>query len=185
MVLVLDTKTMAAVRGSSASRTAVYLAFTPSTTTRTTILMEVVVAEGATEVKTVAAAEDATATVGPPVVWLQTAQKDEEKKSGECRVWHGTHCVEELDETYVRSDHTKEALLASAGGYAGGKLLQLPEPQTQQEPASKEFYRCPYNSYTECQTNLTRVSGTGCHSCGKSMTTKMKLVDSSSGLVVS
>ncbi|KAK3163919.1 hypothetical protein QOZ80_1AG0010160 [Eleusine coracana subsp. coracana] len=67
--------------------------------------------------------------------------------------------VEELDETYVRSDHTKEALLASAGGYAGGKLLQLPEPQTQQEPASKEFYRCPYNSYTECQTNLTRRAG--------------------------
>ncbi|GJN37443.1 hypothetical protein PR202_gb26399 [Eleusine coracana subsp. coracana] len=86
--------------------------------------------------------------------------------------------VEELDETYVHSDQAKSALLAPVGGYAGGKLLQLPEPQ---EPASLELYRCPSNSYIECLTNLTKVSGKRCQRCTNSMTTKMKLVDSSSG----
>ncbi|GJN05761.1 hypothetical protein PR202_ga23425 [Eleusine coracana subsp. coracana] len=89
--------------------------------------------------------------------------------------------VEELDETYVHSDQAKNALLAPVGGYAGGKLLQLPEPQ---EPASLELYRCSYDDVddsTECLTNLSKVIGTRCQGCGSSMTTKMKLVDSSSG----
>jgi hypothetical protein len=53
--------------------------------------------------------------------------------------------VEDLDETYVRSGNAKGALLAPAGGYAGGKLLQLPEPDPDpdpQESASKDFYCC-------------------------------------------
>ena len=91
MVLVLDTKTMAAVGGSSASRTAVDPASTPSARTSTTILVEVVVAEGVSEVKTIAPAKDVAATLGPPAARLKTVQKDEEEKSGECQVWHGTH----------------------------------------------------------------------------------------------
>jgi hypothetical protein len=86
--------------------------------------------------------------------------------------------VEDLDETYVRSGNSKGTLLAPAGGYAGGKLLQLPEPD---EPGPQEFYRCSYTSYTQCQTNLSKVSGTRCLGCNHLMTTVMKLVDSSSG----
>ncbi|TVU21877.1 hypothetical protein EJB05_31548 [Eragrostis curvula] len=88
--------------------------------------------------------------------------------------------VEELDVTYVRSDHAKDALLAPVGGYDGGKLLQLPAPG---QSVTKEFYRCNYNSYTECQTHLCKVSGTRCRSvhCSGTMTIKMTLVDPSSG----
>ncbi|CAL4951670.1 unnamed protein product [Urochloa decumbens] len=88
--------------------------------------------------------------------------------------------VEKLDETYVRSDDAKDALLAPAGGYNGGKLLQLPEP----EPAPTEFYRCTNaSSYTECQNLLSEVYGDRCtrKNCNGKMTTVMKLVDSSGG----
>jgi hypothetical protein len=83
--------------------------------------------------------------------------------------------VEELDDTFVRSADTKDALLAPAGGYDGGKLLRLPEPE---EQPCTEFYRCCYNSYTECQTYMSKVSGTRCQhgSCGGTMTRKMILV---------
>ncbi|CAO2185716.1 unnamed protein product [Urochloa humidicola] len=82
--------------------------------------------------------------------------------------------VEKLDETYVRSTDVKDALLAPAGGYDGGKLLQLPEPE---EPCA-EFYRCCYNSYTQCQTYMSKVNGTRCQhgSCSGKMTTKMILI---------
>jgi len=90
--------------------------------------------------------------------------------------------VEKLDETYVRSADAKGALLAPAGGYDGGKLLQLPEAA---QPT--EFYRCSAyfvgcsRYYTECATNLSKVSGTRClnESCSGTMTTKMIIVDSS------
>ncbi|WVZ72335.1 hypothetical protein U9M48_020811 [Paspalum notatum var. saurae] len=85
--------------------------------------------------------------------------------------------VEKLDETYVRSADAKGALLAPAGGFDGGKLLQLPEP----EPPA-EFYRCCYDSYTQCQTYMSNVSGTRCqfNNCGGKMTRKMILVVDSS-----
>ncbi|GJN05789.1 hypothetical protein PR202_ga23453 [Eleusine coracana subsp. coracana] len=51
----------------------------------TTILVEVVVAEGAKKVKIVAVVEDAAATVGPPTVRFKAAQMDKKKKSSECR----------------------------------------------------------------------------------------------------
>ncbi|CAO2208952.1 unnamed protein product [Urochloa humidicola] len=87
--------------------------------------------------------------------------------------------VEKLDETYVRSDDAKDALLAPAGGYSGGKLLQLPEP----DPAPTEFYRCSNGSYTECQSLLSKVFGDRCtrKNCNGKMTTVMKLGDSSGG----
>jgi hypothetical protein len=103
--------------------------------------------------------------------------------------------VEDLDETYVRSGNAKGALLAPAGGYAGGKLLQLPEPDPDpdpQESASKDFYCCRSNSYTQCyccqgyisysqcHTNLSKVRGTRCQGCNHQMTTVKILVDSSS-----
>jgi hypothetical protein len=83
--------------------------------------------------------------------------------------------VEKLDETYVRSADAKDALLAPAGGYDGGKLLQLPEPE---EPCT-EFYRCCNNNYNECYKYLSKVSGTRCKngSCIGKMTTKLILVD--------
>jgi hypothetical protein len=87
--------------------------------------------------------------------------------------------VEKLDETYVRSADAKGALLAPAGGYEGGKLLQLPEAAQ-----STEFYRCTGNNYTECVKYLSKVSGTRClnNSCSRTMTTKMILaLDSSRG----
>ncbi|KAG0536506.1 hypothetical protein BDA96_03G069500 [Sorghum bicolor] len=84
--------------------------------------------------------------------------------------------VEKLDETYVRSADAKGALLAPAGGYDGGKLLQLPEAA---QPT--EFYRCTTRSYNECATNLSKVSGTRClsNSCSGTMSLKMIIVDSS------
>jgi len=88
--------------------------------------------------------------------------------------------VEELDETYVRSDYAKDALLAPAGGCSGGKLLRLPETE---EPAPTQFYRCNKNSYTECQNMVSEAYGTSCqHSswCGGKMTTAIKIVASSS-----
>ncbi|EES00299.1 uncharacterized protein LOC8059130 [Sorghum bicolor] len=87
--------------------------------------------------------------------------------------------VEELDETYVRSDYAKDALLAPAGGCSGGKLLRLPEPE---QPAPTQFYRCNYNSYTECITMMSEVYNTPCQhrSCSGKMTTEMKIVTSSS-----
>ncbi|OEL12733.1 hypothetical protein BAE44_0026248, partial [Dichanthelium oligosanthes] len=47
--------------------------------------------------------------------------------------------VEKLDETYVLSAYAKDALLAPAGGYDGGKLLQLPEPEKASAIAGKGF----------------------------------------------
>ncbi|KAJ1282550.1 hypothetical protein BS78_03G060800 [Paspalum vaginatum] len=88
--------------------------------------------------------------------------------------------VEKLDETYVRSADARGALLAPAGGFDGGKLLQLPESS---EP-SVEFYRCYYSNYSHCQTYMSKVSGTRCqnNSCSDKMTTKMiQVVDSSLG----
>jgi hypothetical protein len=86
--------------------------------------------------------------------------------------------VEKLDETYVRSADAKGVLLAPAGGYEGGKLLQLPEAAQ-----SRKFYRCNQyfagcsGYYTECATNLIKVSGTRClkNKCSG----KMIVVDSS------
>ena len=82
--------------------------------------------------------------------------------------------VETLDETYVRSGDARAALLEPAGGYDGGKLLQLPEAVE----SSTEFYRCCYNNYTECWTHMSKVSGTRCKhsSCSGKMTTKMIVV---------
>jgi len=82
--------------------------------------------------------------------------------------------VETPDETYVRSGDARAALLAPAGGYDGGKLLQLPEAVE----SSTEFYRCCYNNYTECWTHMSKVSGTRCKhsSCSGKMTTKMIVV---------
>ena len=80
--------------------------------------------------------------------------------------------VEELDETYVRSDYAKDALLEPAGGYSGlGKLLRLPEP------APAEFYRCSNGRYNECLTILTEVYGAPCQqkSCSGKTTVVMKL----------
>jgi hypothetical protein len=88
--------------------------------------------------------------------------------------------VEELDETYVRSDYAKDALLAPAGGCSGGKLLRLPQPE---EPAPTQFYRCTTNNYPECQTMVTDEYGTPCqHRCchGK-MTMEIKIVALSTG----
>jgi hypothetical protein len=89
--------------------------------------------------------------------------------------------VEKLDETYVRSADAKDALLAPAGGYDGGKLLQLPLPEPE-EPCT-EFYRCCNDNYTECLTYMSKVSGTRCQSryCSSMMTTKLILVDVDSG----
>ncbi|KAL6847950.1 hypothetical protein ACP4OV_022078 [Aristida adscensionis] len=44
--------------------------------------------------------------------------------------------VENLDDAYLPSADAKAALLSPAGGFDGGKLLQLPEPE---EPVSKQF----------------------------------------------
>ncbi|KAL6847952.1 hypothetical protein ACP4OV_022080 [Aristida adscensionis] len=88
--------------------------------------------------------------------------------------------VEKLDDTYVRSAGVKGVLLEPAGGFDGGKLLQLPEPE---EPVSKQFYRCSGNSYTECQTHLTELCGKRCQNrngcCNGKMTLAMRIVDSS------
>jgi hypothetical protein len=62
--------------------------------------------------------------------------------------------VEKLDETCVRSADAKGALLAPAGGYEGGKLLQLPEAAQ-----FAGYYRCNQyytgrTYYTECVVRI-------------------------------
>ncbi|CAL4958292.1 unnamed protein product [Urochloa decumbens] len=89
--------------------------------------------------------------------------------------------VEKLDDTYIRSADAKAALLAPAGGYDGGKLLQLPEAVE----SSTEFYKCCYINYNHCQTYMSKVKGTRCQysGCSGTMTTKMNLVSVDSSRV--
>ena len=53
--------------------------------------------------------------------------------------------VERLDAAYVRSADARAALLAPAGGYESGRLLQL-------QPAAVEVYQCGKGGTGDCYT---------------------------------
>ncbi|BAS70467.1 Os01g0154100 [Oryza sativa Japonica Group] len=86
--------------------------------------------------------------------------------------------VEDLDATYVRSADARNVLLAPAGGFDTGKLLQLPETAA---PLATKLYRCSSCDYNECYDYVSTVSGLRCQiaRCPGKMTVAMKLVVSS------
>ncbi|KAG8046056.1 hypothetical protein GUJ93_ZPchr0008g11962 [Zizania palustris] len=88
--------------------------------------------------------------------------------------------VEKLDATYVRSADARNVLLAPAGGFVSGKLLQLPEPAA---PVTKEVYRCASYSYTQCYNQVSTVKNLPCQvkNCSGKMTAPVVVVVPSTG----
>lgn len=88
--------------------------------------------------------------------------------------------VEKLEDTYIGREDAKKDLLTPASGCQSGKLLQLEAAP----PEVPEFFRCSRHSYQNCTTNISRVSGTICQSCGNGMTLKLvEVVDQAAGSV--
>ncbi|RLN30982.1 hypothetical protein C2845_PM05G32110 [Panicum miliaceum] len=75
--------------------------------------------------------------------------------------------VERLDAAYVRSADARAELLAPAGGYESGKLLQL---QATAAPAAVEVYT------GDCYSYVAAVRGTSCRRCRSAMNVPIELV---------
>ncbi|RLN12301.1 hypothetical protein C2845_PM09G22510 [Panicum miliaceum] len=86
--------------------------------------------------------------------------------------------VEQLDAAYVRSADARAALLAPAGGYESGRLLQL---QAVAAPAAVEVYQCSKGSTGDCYSYVAAVRGTPCRRCRSAMNVPIELIGCSGG----
>uniref|UniRef100_A0A0D9UWW8 DUF674 domain-containing protein n=1 Tax=Leersia perrieri TaxID=77586 RepID=A0A0D9UWW8_9ORYZ len=82
--------------------------------------------------------------------------------------------VEDLDATYVRSADAKNVLLAPAGGFDSGKLLQLPETAAK---LGTQVYRCSSSRFSDCYNYVSTVNGLPCQlQCNGKMTSPVEVV---------
>ena len=82
--------------------------------------------------------------------------------------------VERLDAAYVRSADARAALLAPAGGYETGRLLQL-------QAAAVEVFQCSKGGTCDCYSYVAAVRSTPCRHCRGAMNEPIELVGSSGG----
>jgi len=90
--------------------------------------------------------------------------------------------VERLDAAYVRSADARAALLAPAGGYESGRLLQLQAAAAAvPAPAAVEVYQCGKGGTGDCYDYVAAVRSTPCRHCRGAMGVPIELVGCSGG----
>ncbi|PAN32316.1 hypothetical protein PAHAL_5G477800 [Panicum hallii] len=87
--------------------------------------------------------------------------------------------VERLDAAYVRSADARAALLAPAGGYESGRLLQLQAAAP--AAAAVEVYQCSKGGTGDCYSYVAALRSTPCRHCRGAMNVPIELVGCSGG----
>ncbi|PUZ58104.1 hypothetical protein GQ55_5G482600 [Panicum hallii var. hallii] len=88
--------------------------------------------------------------------------------------------VELLDAGYVRSADARAALLAPAGGYESGRLLQLQAAAP--AAAAVEVYQCSKGGTGDCYSYVAAVRSTPCRHCRGAMNVPIELAAGAASL---